>query len=129
VRPFQHVLDPVHGMALLAERLADSPSTWTGAWNFGPDEREAATVEAVARDLAKLWDESTVVRAERETGPAEAKLLTLSSAKAKSKLGWKPRWSLGRALSETATWYKSFLSHEAMRDVTARQIAAFQGAN
>jgi len=129
VRPFQHVLDPVHGMALLAERLADSPSTWTGAWNFGPDEREAATVETVACDLAKLWDESTVVRAERETGPAEAKLLTLSSAKAKSKLGWKPRWSLGRALSETATWYKSFLSHEAMRDVTARQIAAFQGAN
>jgi CDP-glucose 4,6-dehydratase len=70
-----------------------------------------------------------VVRAEREAGPVEAKLLTLSSAKAKSKLGWKPRWSLSRALSETATWYKSFLSHDAMRDVTARQIAAFQGAN
>ena len=129
VRPFQHVLDPVRGMTLLAERLAEAPGAWTGAWNFGPEEREAATVETVAQDLAKLWGDGAVARAEGESGPPEAKLLTLSSAKAKAKLGWKPQWSLARALSETMTWYKSFLSHEKMRAVTARQIAAFEGVN
>jgi CDP-glucose 4,6-dehydratase len=129
VRPFQHVLDPVRGMTLLAERLAASPSTWTGPWNFGPDERDTATVETVARELAQLWGQGRVARAPREEGPPEAKLLTLSSAKAKAKLGWKPTWPLARALSETATWYKSFVSHESMRAVTARQIEAFEGAN
>lgn len=129
VRPFQHVLDPVRGMTMLAERLAEAPSAWTGPWNFGPDEREAATVESVARDLARLWGGGRVACAERENGPAEAKLLTLSSAKAKAKLGWKPGWTLARALSETVTWYKAFLSHKPMRAVTAHQIAAFEGAN
>jgi CDP-glucose 4,6-dehydratase len=129
VRPFQHVLDPICGMATLAERLADSPAAWTGPWNFGPDEREAATVEAVARQLAQLWGEARVERATQEKGPAEAKLLTLSSAKAKAKLAWKPTWSLARALSETVSWYKDFLSHADMRAATARQIAAFGGAN
>jgi CDP-glucose 4,6-dehydratase len=129
VRPFQHVLDPVRGMTMLAERLAEKPASWAGPWNFGPDEREAATVETVARELARLWGGGRVACAESAHGPAEAKLLTLSSAKAKAKLGWKPTWSLARALSETVSWYKAFLSYEPMRAVTERQIAAFEGAN
>jgi CDP-glucose 4,6-dehydratase len=129
VRPFQHVLDPIRGMTALAERLADAPAEWTGPWNFGPDERDAATVETVACRLAQLWGDARVERAAKQNGPAEAKLLTLSSAKAKAKLGWKPTWSLARALSETVSWYKDFLSHADMRAATARQIAAFGGAN
>jgi CDP-glucose 4,6-dehydratase len=129
VRPFQHVLDPVRGMTRLAERLAQNPMGWSGPWNFGPDEREAATVETVARDLARLWGGGRVACTPDARGPAEARLLTLSSAKAKAKLGWKPTWSLARALSETVTWYRAFLSHEPMRAVTARQMAAFEGAN
>jgi CDP-glucose 4,6-dehydratase len=129
VRPFQHVLDPVRGFLMLAQHLAKSPAEWSGAWNFGPDERETATVEAVARDLAALWGKGDVARALREEGPAEAKLLTLSSAKAQSRLGWRPRWSLVRALAETVAWYRAQLGREAMRGVTRRQIAAFEGAN
>jgi CDP-glucose 4,6-dehydratase len=53
----------------------------------------------------------------------------LSSAQAKSRLGWRPRWSLSRTLAETVAWYKAHLARAAMEDVTARQIAAFEGAN
>jgi CDP-glucose 4,6-dehydratase len=129
VRPFQHVLDPVRGFLTLAQRLSQSPAEWSGAWNFGPGERDAATVETVARDLAALWGKGEVARAVREEGPAEAKHLSLSSAKAQTKLGWRPRWSLARALAETVSWYRAHLGNEAMREVTRRQIAAFEGAN
>jgi CDP-glucose 4,6-dehydratase len=53
----------------------------------------------------------------------------LSSAQAKARLGWRPRWSLSRALAETVAWYKAHIAHAAMADVTERQIALFEGAN
>lgn len=129
VRPWQHVLDPVRGFLKLAERLADSPIDWSGSWNFGPSAREAVTVEMLARELAHLWGPGEVARADDETGPKEAKLLTLSSVKAHTKLDWRPKWSFTRAVVETVNWYRSHVLHEAMRDVTERQINAYEGAN
>ena len=37
LRPWQHVLDPLHGYLLLAERLLDDPGSAPGSLNFGPD--------------------------------------------------------------------------------------------
>ncbi|MEE8515679.1 MAG: CDP-glucose 4,6-dehydratase, partial [Alphaproteobacteria bacterium] len=44
VRPWQHVLEPLSGFLVLAERLAAAPADWAGGWNFGPDENDARTV-------------------------------------------------------------------------------------
>ncbi|BCX12095.1 MAG: CDP-glucose 4,6-dehydratase [Thermosynechococcus sp.] len=46
IRPWQHVLEPLYGYLVLAERLWDQPHL-AGAYNFGPDPAEAATVRAV----------------------------------------------------------------------------------
>jgi CDP-glucose 4,6-dehydratase len=129
VRPWQHVLDPLQGFLMLAERLCETPDDWSGAWNFGPDEREACTADALAREIAALWGDGATVAHGPDGGPAEAGLLMLSSAQAKARLGWRPRWSLSRALAETVAWYKAHIAHAAMADVTERQIALFEGAN
>ena len=129
VRPWQHVLDPVRGMLMLAERLAEAPECWSGPWNFGPDERDARSVLSLAAELAQLWGRASLHALARADGPPEARLLALSSEKAMARLGWWPRWSLSRALAETVAWYKAQIAREPMRAATERQILAYAGAN
>ena len=49
VRPWQHVLDPLCGYLLLAERLAGDPADFGDAWNFGPADDDARPVAWIAR--------------------------------------------------------------------------------
>src|SRR4051812_20762587 len=53
-RPWQHVLNPLSGYLLLAQRLWDDPAAAT-AWNFGPAEEEARPVGHLVETLAALW--------------------------------------------------------------------------
>ena len=53
-RPWQHVLDPLSGYLLLAERLHANGRRYAEAWNFGPAAKGSATVETVAGRVAQL---------------------------------------------------------------------------
>lgn len=129
IRPWQHVLEPVHGMLALAERLAAEPRKWSGAWNFGPD--AAKPVNTLADELVRLWGHGA--RWTRANGgaeaPREAPVLMLDCAKAGKALGFKPRWTLERALAATVEWYRAQLAGKDVRALTLDQIAAFEGAN
>ncbi|MFZ4775254.1 MAG: GDP-mannose 4,6-dehydratase, partial [Terrimicrobiaceae bacterium] len=116
-RPWQHVLEPLAGYLLLAERLQESgESRFDCAWNFGPDSEGNSTVGHVAARVAALWGGGKVEHLEKHSGPHEAGLLQLDSSRAKSLLGWKPAWQLEEALQHTVAWYR--LCH-AGGDVTA----------
>ena len=40
-RPWQHVLEPLHGYLLLAQKLCSKQSEkFQGPWNFGPNSRQ-----------------------------------------------------------------------------------------
>lgn len=104
-RPWQHVLEPLSGYLRLAARLAERPREFSGAWNFGPDERDNRSVLDVARLALSLWgsgEERIVVRPE---SLVETPVLRLDSAKARRELGWSPRWAFERAVEETVRWY------------------------
>ena len=145
VRPWQHVLEPLSGYLLLAERLyADGPQ-FAESWNFGPAEGDAREVRSVVERMAELWNENP--RNENpgnqnggnENGvgaPArweydkaehvhEAHLLRLNSAKAVARLGWSPRWGLDETLAHTVEWYKDFYQGRDVRERSLRQIEAF----
>ena len=131
VRPWQHVLEPVAGMLALAERLATDADTWTGAWNFGPADGDARPVADVAEAMVRAWGagaawESVAAAAD---APAEQRFLSLNSAKAALRLGWRPRWSFERTIEATVAWYRAHLDRQDMLDLSCRQIAAYQGAN
>lgn len=129
VRPWQHVMDPLHGFLILAERLYADPARWSGAWNFGPDDSGATTVGTLAARLASLWGDTAQVESHANDGPHESRHLTLTSAQARSRLGWAPLWPLERALAATVGWYRAHLDRRDMREVTFEQIASFEGAN
>ncbi|MFN8611348.1 MAG: CDP-glucose 4,6-dehydratase [Vulcanimicrobiota bacterium] len=126
VRPWQHVLEPLSGYLLLAERLAGGEGFESG-WNFGPSNEEGhAEVGQVARRLAELWGEGARVKLEQQAqGPHEAGLLRLDVSQAAARLKWRPRWSLQQALAATVDWQKSFMAGQSARDLCLEQLDLF----
>lgn len=126
-RPWQHVLEPLSGYLMLAERLYNDGSDFAEAWNFGPANEDTRSVRWIVEQLAGMrtdfrWEcESTL-----QTHAHEAYCLKLDSSKAHSQLGWQPRWKLRIALQKTLKWHESCWNDEDMRSVTTAQIAEYQ---
>lgn len=127
VRPWQHVLDPVHGYLMLGERLMNRDKELATAFNFGPRDEDARPVREVLDALKKSWGSGFDWKVEQsDKNPHEANLLKLDSSRAKRTLGWKPRWQLETALEKTAEWYKTALQDERkLYDLTVKQIHEF----
>ena len=132
VRPWQHVLEPLSGYLLLAERLYREDAKYEGGWNFGPSEADAQPVRHLVDEMARLWGDGARWQDQSEANaPHEAHLLRLDSSKARAQLGWRPRWRLDDALARTSEWYRQYYqvhSADAMREFTLGQIAAYQSA-
>jgi CDP-glucose 4,6-dehydratase len=123
VRPWQHVLEPLSGYLMLAERLYTEGSAFAAAWNFGPDEQDESPVGAVVAEVCRQWGRSAGFTVKRKPGdPHEAGRLTLDCSKAKLLLGWRPRLSLEQAIGMTVAWYRKFYAGEDMREACREQI-------
>jgi len=126
VRPWQHVLDPLAGyLALATGLLRDDGARFATAWNFGPDAGDDASVGEVAARLAGLWGADARLEHEAEPGPPEVELLRLDSTRARTELGWEPRWSLDAALGQTLAWHRAWDRGENMHAFTRAQIANY----
>ena len=104
-RPWQHVLDPLCGYLLLAERLCRH-GDGAAAWNFGPDPAQARDVRHVAGLLAEAWGEGAGWTEDDGAHPHEAGRLAVDSAAARRVLGWRPRLALAPAIGWTVRWYR-----------------------
>ena len=71
IRPWQHVLEPLHGYLLLAERLFVEGPAYAEGWNFGPDEADARSVRWLAEHLAAEWGAGAAWRADDQPHPHE----------------------------------------------------------
>ncbi len=124
-RPWQHVLDCLAGYLLLTERLLGDASL-AGAWNFGPDVARSATVEEVVTRFVDRLDQAVDIAVEPDEHRHEELLLALDATRARRRLGWEPRFSIEEAIASTADWYAAHLRGEDVRDLTTRQIDAYQ---
>ena len=123
VRPWQHVLEPLSGYLRLAEALATGVSLPAPlAYNFGPAADDAVPVRVIADEIASRWAGAASWSHDTRFQPYEARLLEVDSAKARTLLGWQPRWRLAQALDRTIDWYKAFYAGHDMHDFTQRQI-------
>ena len=124
IRPWQHVMEPLAGYLLLAERVFTSGSQYASAWNFGPSVEDTQPVSALVERLSQNFD-SLEWQIDKGEHPHEARFLKLDISKAVSDLGYRPRISLDTALDWTAEWYRSHFDGQNMLDVTQRQIEDF----
>lgn len=124
VRPWQHVLDPLSGYLTVAQAVAASRDYAEG-WNFGPSTESTRPVRWIAERLTEMWPEPLGWECDEGAHPHEAQFLSLSSEKARDRLGWCPRWDLDQALRRIVEWHSALRSGEDMRAVTLDQIGAF----
>lgn len=123
-RPWQHVLDPLHGYLLLAQRLVEAPARHAGAWNLGPDSTGSTTVSAIAGRFVEALDRGAHWTAvANEGGVHEAATLALDNAKARGQLGWRPTLSIDEAIALTAEAYRVAIDRGDQRAVMRQQIA------
>jgi len=126
IRPWQHVLDPLAGYILLAERLTLGDASAQTAFNFGPkaaDHRSVIElVETAGLTWPGLWEDRSDPIAPRET-----QRLMLSIDRSLEVLGWAPRWDFSRTVTETVNWYKDVAAGIDPRVRTEAQIADFEG--
>ena len=111
-RPWQHVLEPLAGYLELALAVAGDAAFARG-WNFGPDPDEVATVEALAREVARAWGDGRVEVAPRADAPKEAPRLSLDAGLARTRIGWRPRLSFAQTVAWTVEGYRSELAPDA----------------
>jgi len=122
-RPWQHVLEPLHGYLLLAQRLLDSPREFSEPWNFGPDPGGDQPVGRVVEKIACLWPGRVRWRSDPVQHPHEAGKLMLDSSKALKRLGWMSRLTLDDALRLTAEWYGLYMERGVgLRETSEAQI-------
>jgi CDP-glucose 4,6-dehydratase len=128
IRPWQHVLEPLAGYLMLAERLWNEGDAFAEGWNFGPAADDAESVEIVVRKISSLWDGKAEWSTDPSPQPHEAHYLRLDASKSRHRLGWAPCWNLDHALHQTLAWHQAWKSGADMRLVSLEQIADYVGA-
>ncbi|MHB8285113.1 MAG: CDP-glucose 4,6-dehydratase [Caulobacteraceae bacterium] len=129
VRPWQHVLDPVMGYIMLAERLLSARGEdYAQGWNFGPDASSERTVEQVMATACDAWGEGATWRLDGGEHAHEAGYLKLDSSKARRLLNWTPVWDFKTAVERTVAWYQAEASQLDMREFTLGQISEYLAA-
>ena len=124
IRPWQHVLEPLSGYLLLAAKLAGkNGKEFSEAWNFGPSARSMHPVKDLVEETIKCWGQGSWRDMSDKNAPHEAACLTLSSEKARRRLGWRNVWDFTRAVEKTVSWYKAWNGRKTnLRDLCLKQI-------
>ena len=126
VRPWQFVMDPLHGYLTLAECSWNDGRALAGAWNFGPDDSDTKDVGYIAEQLLRGLGGVAEWRHDEFEQPHEATYLKLDSSKAQSALSWSPVLDLTTTLEWIVEWYQRVFSANEAREVTLDQIHRFQ---
>lgn len=129
IRPWQHVLEPLSGYLLLAQKLYEEGAAYAEGWNFGPNDEDAKPVQWIVERLTKAWDEGSNWVLDGGNHPHEAHYLKLDCAKAKERLDWHPRWNLQTTLDSITRWNKQWLAGENMKNISLQQITDYQNRN
>ncbi|MFQ5728888.1 MAG: CDP-glucose 4,6-dehydratase, partial [Waddliaceae bacterium] len=127
VRPWMHVLDPLHGYLILANKLMQKGQAFAEGWNFGPQEHEVVTVRQMVEKAIELWGKGDWHDVSAPCVKPEMNTLKLNWDKAANYLKWHPTYNWEQAVAETVDWYKAFENADAvnMRKVCIDQINKF----
>jgi CDP-glucose 4,6-dehydratase len=127
VRPWQHVLEPIRGYLMVAERLASGDDAAATGWNFGPDRQDERAVIEVTQAIVDALGKGHIIIEESGATVHEAKLLRLDCTKARLELGWVPALRFEDCIRMTANWYGGWANGQSAADLCREQISEYEG--
>lgn len=126
-RPWQHVLEPLSGYLVLAEKLYTHGNQFAEAWNFGPSDDDAKSVEWIINQLVINWGDSASFKLNVSAANLhEAHFLKLDCSKARVHLGWKSHWDATETIKRVCDWHKAHLNGHNIRLYTLDEIKQYQ---
>ena len=125
VRPYQHVLEPLHAYLTIIQAQA-SDSSLAGAYNVGPRKEDCVTTGQLADMFCRSWGGDVRWVTHNDNGPHEANFLKLDSTLIRERLGFVPRWHIGDAIDRTVEWTKAWVAGDDVLGVMRRQIGMYE---
>ncbi len=107
VRDYFYVEDGAAAYMLLAERLAEDPRLAGEAFNFSNESQ--VTVRDLVDRILKVMGRSDLEPEVRHEVSNEIVHQYLDATKARTRLGWKPKFELEDGLKRAAAWYERHL--------------------
>lgn len=129
IRPWQHVLEPLSGYLVLSQALFEQGIAYNGAWNFGPNDVDARSVQEVVQLLIDRWSCTAAWLHDGQPAPHEAYFLKLDCSKARQQLGWTPSWSLESAIEAIVEWQAVFHKKGDIAATMRSQIDTYRHCN
>lgn len=126
IRPYQHVLEPLYAYLMIAAGQA-TDARLVGAYNVGPDEADCCQTGVLVDLFVRAWGEGLSRLYRGDGGPHEASFLKLDCSKLKAAFGWRPRWTLARAVERTVDWTKCWRDGGDVAAMMDAQIAEYLG--
>jgi CDP-glucose 4,6-dehydratase len=126
IRPWQHVLEPIRGYMMVAQRLTAGDDSVASGWNFGPERTDERAVIEVANAVVAALGKGRVMIEEPKAAMHEAKLLRLDCARARTELGWIPALGFDECIRFTADWYAGWAAGQPAQDLCRNQIAEYE---
>tara|TARA_B100000780_G_scaffold102603_1_gene71767 strand:- start:5006 stop:6079 length:1074 start_codon:yes stop_codon:yes gene_type:complete len=124
VRPWQHVIEPLYGYILLAQKQYEEKiNTSNHAWNFGPKKSNFVKVSEIIKKIKKIKKlKKTIVK---KSNMRETKILKLNSNKAIKNLKWKSKWNIDQTLEKIITWNDLSKKSKNIKNICEEQIVDY----
>jgi CDP-glucose 4,6-dehydratase len=122
IRPWQHVIEPIHGYMMLAEAI-HSKKCNLKTLNFGPSFENQVTVEEIIAYCNEVLPlELRFNKVLRAGKYYEGELLILDSALAKNEIGWTPLLSWKESVEMSLNWYVDLMRGRSARELVSENI-------
>ena len=130
IRPWQHVLEPLHGYLLAGEKILQKQYL-QNAYNFGPNLNSELSVAEVA-DIFKGEFKNLDLDLRQTVPPLlkESQILKLDSTRASEDLNWESKFTPEEAIKKTVAWEKAVHSKsDSPLTATERQVSDYYAQN
>jgi len=124
-RPWQHVLEPLSGYLVLAQRLWQDGKAFAEGWNFGPKDDDCQPVQWILDKMVHFWGDGAHYEIDKSEQPHEANFLKLDCSKAAMHLKWHPKWRLEQTLEQIVHWHRAWLERADMQVKCLQEIEKY----
>ena len=128
IRPWQHVIEPLHGYILLLMFISKRKRTTAGAWNFGPKKNSQIKVKKIVSLINSNFEKKIKVieKYVKKNHYKESDVLMLNSDKSKKTLKWKPKYEIKQTIKLISDWYSFFFKNKKnILTITQKQIIEY----
>ena len=124
IRPWQHVIEPIYGYIILAEKLfLNQIGSMENSWNFGPKNNSFIKVYQLLDKINKIKKLKKISL--KKNNYKETEILKLNSNKSKKYLKWIQKWDINETIKKILEWNENYINKKNILKTCEAQIKSY----